>query len=131
MKNKNREIKFRVWVASNLHYSSEMFITNDNGWGEPAICLNLDTNYIDDSGGCVFQQFTGLKDRQGKEIYEGDIVNTNGGNHIIEWRGAGFACTWSDYALDSCWFLGGGPVVVGNIFENAELADRARKGPTK
>jgi hypothetical protein len=119
--NKNREIKLRVWCV--LNGIGRFYTLALEEYGS----FNFDI--LDDKP--VFQEWTGLKDRKGKEIYEGDIVNTNGGNHVIEWRGAGFACTWSDYNLDSCWFMGGGPVVVGNIFENAELADRARKGPTK
>lgn len=137
---KNREIKFRVWdkeykefsnwTNRDPHFSvntSQIFfwerVRRDDGSYDGDIILE-DTNKR-----FVLQQFTGVKDRNGKDIFEGDIVNVNGGNHIIEWRGAGFAATWSDYNLDTCWFVGGGPVVVGNIFENPELAERARKGP--
>jgi YopX protein len=129
--NKNREIKFRVWDTDDKKFFTKL---DDNGYfyknpscptGKPVDIAHLLKFPFDN----IIQQFTGCKDSKGTEIYEGDIVNVSGGLHVIEWRGAGFAATWSDYNLDSCWFAGGGPVVVGNTCENPDLAERARKSP--
>lgn len=120
----HRIIKFRVYDKANnkIIYPNLISISRLG-----AVRTDIDVVFSPDE--CILQQLTGIKDSKGVEIYEGDIVNVNGGNHIIEWRGAGFACTWSDYNLDTCWFVGGGPVVIGNIFENPELAEKARKSP--
>lgn len=57
-----REIKFRVWNKINQNWGEiERFI------GESYGNLNEDENLI-------LQQYTGLKDKNNKEIYEGDIV---------------------------------------------------------
>lgn len=118
----NREIKFRAWEKT----LKKIIFVKDIDFKAKIINNSVAWRFFSE---VELMQFTGLKDNKGVEIYEGDIVNVNEGNHIIEWRGAGFAATWSDYNLDTCWFVGGGPVVIGNIFENPELAERARKGP--
>ncbi|AGO48573.1 YopX protein [Cellulophaga phage phi18:3] len=66
-----REIKFRAWDESANRYS------------KPFTLLSTVLNYTDDDGlgviksltNEVVEQYTGLKDKKGNEIYEGDILS--------------------------------------------------------
>jgi hypothetical protein len=65
-----REIKFRAWINSEKRMVYDSFSVNANGeistWG---IFAHV-----------IVMQFTGLHDKNGKEIYEGDIVEYENNN---------------------------------------------------
>jgi hypothetical protein len=70
-------------------------------------------------------QYTGLRDKNGKEIYEGDVLkDPKGQKGKVFWQksNAQFAVNWlmkdGSYETDSC--IGYGEII-GNIYQNPEL----------
>jgi hypothetical protein len=80
-----REIKFRAWCGETKQY----FIDPLNVLG----CLQNQAMglYNHQSHGMVFEQFTGLLDKDGVEIYQGDKLSLNYGipptiaRFVVEW----------------------------------------------
>jgi hypothetical protein len=93
-------------------------------WEEIRTTQLLDDGF--DGKDCVLMQFTGLLDKNGKEIYEGDIVTLSNflGNRIVEWSNklgqAGFTLKRID---DDCPapIRNAGKIIIGNIYMNPEL----------
>lgn len=119
-----REIKFRMWNPCGDHYHH----------GEGVMeCLKQQVCGLYDHEkeyGAVFEQFTGLVDKNGKEIYEGDIILFPSLiMRPIVWKdGAlGYVDTLSDFHAfgGHNWFDELLPQleVMGNIHENPDLLE--------
>jgi uncharacterized phage protein (TIGR01671 family) len=133
-----REIKFRVWNVSKSFYE-----TDDTQWDgfidQYGLVFRRETgtsevHQIKDQKDFVVEQYTGLKDADGKEIYEGDILeNWSGNRDVVTFsRGAFMVC-----AIHECrvklprMTLSQTPLshmkVIGNIHENPELLNRTEQ----
>lgn len=123
-----REIKFRAkrtdngaWVTGDLQHVQRINTKEQSGRrSEPAVRIaNCD---VDEE---TIGQYTGLKDKYGREIYEGDILYyrdakiktpityRNGGFYFSHYGGTTFSAI-ADHEINKY-------TVVGNIHDNPEL----------
>jgi len=110
----NRQIKFRAW--DNVDFMTKPFTLEEVVMGS--------VRFTDKDS--TLMQYTGLKDKNGKEIYEGDVVATLRGNRIVIYDEPAFFLAKSLLGyLEVDWFST--PTideeVIGNIYENPELLD--------
>ena len=72
-------------------------------------------------------QYTGRKDKNGKKVYEADILTDKFGSMgVVEWRDSGFVVNFGDtdiFDLSGCFGDSYQMWVVGNIHDNADLIE--------
>ena len=124
-----REIKFRAWLkekkimidnarpdffCKQLHY-----LCSNSAGGQDV--LGVSTEDIE------LMEYTGLKDKNNKEIYEGDILSDGNDEKpykIIFENGsfrAEFEGDFEEYSFDLIDVVAQGCEIVGNIYQNPEL----------
>ena len=137
----NREIKFRTWdsVHNKMIYLKDVALCGyDNEFDIYELyfeennlkCRGYD-DFDDDFGGTIvnetelpIMEYTGLKDKNGIEIYEGDIVKYEGENtsYVVMFDPTGYWCLDGNgarnsemlYYEDVFKYL----EIIGNIYEN-------------
>ena len=115
-----RPIKFRCWTKD---------LSTMTPWEEMKDIPYMTNNFFSGApyGSQVFMQFTGLLDKSGKEIYEGDIVQINKIRREVEYREGCFfpfnggdcgCCSSEDSWLNE---KNKNYEIIGNIYESPEL----------
>ena len=122
-----RIIKFRVWDKL-----AQVFIYPDSGYqGHFVLSLKGEFTNLQNGVGkseVIVQQFTGLLDKNGKEIYEGDILKCLGHDGWFDQIGHDYNLVVKHKILPSGDSETSGFVyipkdreIIGNIFENPDL----------
>lgn len=134
----NRDIKFRVWKGNKFKKIPQELVGNRCAH----LCMKTEQTgdfcafVLESTDGKIFQEFTGSLDKNGKEIYEGDICKIEGGlqplwahqkdaTYLIERDDWGFVFK----ILKGNHMFGAGffedkrknVEVIGNLFENPDL----------
>ena len=126
--------KYRAWDRTRNEMNYRVMVgncdTDDENWTCPIIWIEERKKWLHfDDYGCIMQS-TGLKDKEGTEVFEGDILH-----HQIQteytfivkydkdkgrWYGDGLSRTYRiDITKDFLPYY----KVIGNIYENPELLE--------
>ena len=133
-----REIRFRAWdkkykemLSPDHLWKCTFYLCPCNGtfnaYGvDPDAPDDRDKEGMGENENLIPMQYTGLKDKNGKEIYEGDIIKLGFTTQEIKWVDQGFATV--DLKSGAIFELSGGRItmieIIGNIYENPELLKR-------
>ena len=119
-----REIKLRVWnklkkeFVPQTHLDMKVIIAHIE-WRANSIKFTSNDFF-------EFSEFTGLLDKNGKEIYEGDILESKAFIDIFSWVDGGY--TFNKDKNEDVMTVHYPYEIIGNIHENPELLSKPDQG---
>ena len=131
-----REIKFRVWhklikkminvyVLDQTVYWDEngakRIKNNSRGWSDANTQITFTLDEVN------LMQYTGLKDKNNVEIYEGDIITYLHETYKVKWDEGLAAFNISSKVFQYTAFMAKHAEIIGNIYENPELLEGDKK----
>ena len=122
-----REIKFRAWDKENKQWLRDSFLLCSYGGKDNSIEISTEscgTEHGQRDCDIDLMQFTGLLDKNGKEIYDGDFLPALYGPQLVRWNEE--SARWdgvreNGYDTPSGWCSQ--REVIGNIHENPSLLE--------
>jgi len=125
-----RELKFRAWDKMRNSMDDEVYIFCDGTIHDQAERLyDTPNTEIEQAYDLIIMQSTGLKDKNGVYIFEGDIVESRFfDKSIVSFRDGCFyfddlpAHQWDDHCGEVDWEWS----IVGNIHQNPELMEQSK-----
>lgn len=134
----NREIKFRAWDKEKSRWVNLNSIINNWGGTDYVNAMSIvgdaKLELNDGYGRLIWLQYTGLKDKNGREIYEGDIISSYPTwDWVVIWsrKSHSYACRSTHRSREKNRHLymriliaAKNGTIVGNIYENPELLEK-------
>lgn len=129
-----REIKFRAWARD---HDGEMIMApwSLDFFSDMSLVTGYGGEFPSDREDVTLMQYTGIKDRDGKEIYEGDILDLGNGRRLeVQYGAWNCGCCDDVYGYSFELFARTGITednvvcweVIGNIYENPDLLKEER-----
>lgn len=125
--------KYRAWDKARNEMNYKVMVgncdTDDENWTCPIIWIEEEKDWLHfDDYECIMQS-TGLKDKNGKEIFEGDVVKMSKDVYseptyyeVVRHRGGAYRLESKQHGCE-LWLRHTDCEVVGNIYANPELLE--------